>query len=195
MYSNEHDLLKLEALTTQLRVKHQASQSHIPVISSGKPAQGGATKPGLTLKRFAMVVRAVVRLRMMAREWKRQEELRKTLASRWDEYQRRDAERVEQAHHVRVEHTHTHTHTQLQHRQRTQQGVEHTSNVVKKQQQQVRFPREQAAAATVPSVDSSVASSVAPLRFDVDLDADRQELGFVPGEELDGTEAFSVDSF
>lgn len=144
-------------------------------------------------------MRAVVRMRMMAREWKRQEELRKTLANKWDEYQRRDVERAEQqhtervehAHHLRVEHTHTHT----QHTQRTQQRVEHTANVVKKQQQQVRFPREQAAAAAASSMESSVASSVAPLRFEVDHDAGRQEMGFVPDEELDGTEAFSVDSF
>lgn len=179
----------------QLRVKHQSSQSHIPIIAAGRPTQVGAVKPGLTLKRFATVVRAVVRLRLMAREWKRQEELRKTLANKWDEYQRRDQESQESHQTMtqqRVEHTVE---------QRTERvervgvkSTERSNNLFKKQH--VRFPREEAAAAMGVDLDS-FASSAAPLRFDVEHVErdDMMDFGSVgQGEEMDGTEAFSVDS-
>lgn len=187
----------------QLRIKHQASQSHIPIISAGRPTQSGAAKPGLTLKRFAMVVRAVVRLRMMAREWRRQEELRKTLANKWDEYQRRDQETQQ-----RIEQTTTEQRAQrielAERAERAERvGVKNTeqrssNNLLNKQF--VRFPREEAAAAMGVDLDS-FASSAAPLRFDVEH-FERENVchhhGFGVdaggGEEMDGTEAFSVDS-
>lgn len=189
----------------QLRIKHQASQSHIPIISTSRPNLTSTAKPGLTLKRFAMVVRAVVRLRTMAREWKRQEELRKTLATKWDEFQRRDQETQQ-----RVEQTTVEQRTQRVHRVERVERVEHVggkstaeqrsrhnsnNNLLKKQY--VRFPHEEAAAAMGVDLDS-FASSAAPLRFDEEQ-AEREDLGpedfgLNGGEEMEGTEAFSVDS-
>lgn len=178
----------------QLRMKHQASQSHIPIISTSRPAQSGAAKPGLTLERFAMVVRAVVRLRMMAREWKRQEELRKTLVNKWDEYQRRDQETQQ-----RVEQTTTEQRNQRIERVSIKNTEQRSNNNNLLKKQYVQFPREEAAAAMGVDLDS-FASSAAPLRFDVEH-FDREDVGhhgFGMGaggnEEMDGTEAFSVDS-
>lgn len=87
--SNEADLLKLETFTKQLRLKRSASQPQLSALANTNTrtiARSIITKAGrANLKRFANVVRFVVRLQMMAREWKRQEEIRKMLAEKWGE--------------------------------------------------------------------------------------------------------------
>lgn len=132
---------------------------------------------------------------MMAREWKKQEELRKALANKWDEYQRRDQETQQ-----RIEQTTTEQRTQRVERVSVKNTEQRSSNNLLKKQF-VRFPREEAAAAMGVDLDS-FASSAAPLRFDVEH-VEREDLGHHHhgfgvgaggGEEMDGTEAFSVDS-
>lgn len=47
------------------------------------------TRP-FTLKRFATVVRFVVRLQMAAKEWQKHEKTRKMLSDKWESYKKQD---------------------------------------------------------------------------------------------------------
>lgn len=86
--SNEHDLLKLETLTKQLRLKHQISFPKLPTTTKGQIHEVQHDTPAKALKRAANVVRFMVRLQIAAREWRKQEELRKVLVSKWSEYEK-----------------------------------------------------------------------------------------------------------
>lgn len=87
---NEHDLLKLENLTKRLRLKHQISVPNLPIATKGLQAPADKSNaPALALKRATTVVRFIVRLQIAAREWRKQEELRKVLVTKWDEYEKR----------------------------------------------------------------------------------------------------------
>lgn len=79
--SNKADLLKLEALVRQMQEKQQQAHTPLPVSKQDFGKQAPKT---VTLKRLATVVRFVVRLQMMARAWKKQEQLRKMLLSRYE---------------------------------------------------------------------------------------------------------------
>lgn len=149
-------------------------------VSHNSKLVSHGTNPRLTLKRLATVVHAVVRMQRMARDWKRQEELRKTLASRWDEYQRREL-----------------TNVIVDEYQRRDRVTTADIPRVPKKKNQLRFPREKLVAAVASSSSDfdAVEDSVAPLRFNVETE--REDLGAVGmrvDEDLEGTEAFSVDS-
>ncbi|CAN8105021.1 unnamed protein product [Discula destructiva] len=86
---NEHDLLRLETMTKQLRLKHQISFPSLALPTNTQGSGANTVTPAQALKRAATAVRFIVRLRIAAREWRKQEELRKVLVSRWDEYEKR----------------------------------------------------------------------------------------------------------
>lgn len=86
--SNEHDLLRLETMTKELRLKHQVSFPSLALPSNSNGSGGKPMTPAKALKRATTAVRFIVRLRSAAREWKKQEEIRRVLVSRWDEYER-----------------------------------------------------------------------------------------------------------
>ncbi|KAJ4414789.1 hypothetical protein N0V82_007704 [Gnomoniopsis sp. IMI 355080] len=85
---NEHDLLKLETLTKQLRLKHQINFPNLPIATSGQTFHKTSSTPAKAFKRATNAVRFMVRLQIAAREWRKQEELRKVLVSKWDEYEK-----------------------------------------------------------------------------------------------------------
>lgn len=125
-------------------------------------------------------------MQRMARDWKRQEEVRKTLASKWDEYQHRELTNV--------------VTDEYQRRNRATTAVTTaTVNIprVHRKSNQVRFPREKLAAAAASSSSGfdAVEDSVAPLRFSVETEQENLvAMNMGVSEELEGTEAFSVDS-
>lgn len=89
MFSNEHDLLRLETMTKQLRLKHQISFPNLALPTKSQASEGSPVTPAQALKRATTAVRFIVRLKIAAREWKKQEDLRKVLVSKWDEYEKR----------------------------------------------------------------------------------------------------------
>lgn len=65
--------------------------AHTPLPASKQgPRKNSQNAP--SLKRVANVVRFVVRLRMMARAWKKQEQLRKTLLAKYEEQEAQEAQ-------------------------------------------------------------------------------------------------------
>lgn len=87
--SKEHDLLKLETMTKQLRIKHQTSFPTPARGTNSHDSEGMTNTPAHALGRVTTAVRFIVRLRIAAREWRKQEALRKVLVSKWDEYEKR----------------------------------------------------------------------------------------------------------
>ncbi|KAK7745987.1 hypothetical protein SLS53_002708 [Cytospora paraplurivora] len=88
--SNQADLLKLEGMMKQLGMK-QRPYSHLAAYKERQ-----SRKRPFTLKRFATVVRFVVRLQMAAKEWQKHEKTRKMLSDKWEGYKKQERIRKHQ---------------------------------------------------------------------------------------------------
>lgn len=77
-------------MSKQLRLRRQNSVPNLSFATTKKISEDNIATPAQGLKRVTTAVRFMVRLRIAAREWRKQEELRKVLVSRWDEYEKRE---------------------------------------------------------------------------------------------------------
>ena len=94
--SNQADLLKLEGVFKQLGMKERP-YSHVAAHN----ARTNAKRP-FTLKRLAIALRFIAKLRIASREWQKHERTRKMLADKWESYKRE--ERIK-AHQLRFRET------------------------------------------------------------------------------------------
>lgn len=88
--SNQADLLKLEGVFKQLGMKERP-YSHVAAHSQ----RTNAKRP-FTLKRLAIALRFIAKLRIASREWQKHERTRKMLADKWESYKREDRIRAHQ---------------------------------------------------------------------------------------------------
>ncbi|KKY30437.1 putative tropomyosin-1 alpha chain [Diaporthe ampelina] len=87
---NQADLLKLEGVFKQLGMKERP-YSHV----AAHKERTSAKRP-FTLKRLAIALRFIAKLRIAAREWQKHEKTRKMLADKWESYKREDRIRAHQ---------------------------------------------------------------------------------------------------
>lgn len=82
--SNQADLMKLEEIMKQLKMRSRP-YSHLQAYKD----RASAKRP-FTLKRFATIVRFVVRCKIAARNWAVHEATKEKLLAKLDEYAKRD---------------------------------------------------------------------------------------------------------
>lgn len=88
--SNQADLLKLEGIFQQLGMKERP-YSHVAAHNARTN-----TKRPFTLKRLAIALRFIAKLRIASREWQKHEKTRKMLADKWESYKREDRIKMHQ---------------------------------------------------------------------------------------------------
>lgn len=76
-------------MSKQLRLRRQNSVPNLSLATTSQGPEGNTATPAQALKRATTAIRFMVRLRIAAREWRKQEELRKVLVSKWNEYEKR----------------------------------------------------------------------------------------------------------